>query len=66
MKLYSTAEAAQFLKMSIPALKYHIYEAKDIHPIKVGNSLAFTQEELYRFQTVRRSPGRPKKKEDKS
>ena len=67
MKLYSTVKAAEFLKMSVSALKYHIYTAQDIQPIKVGNSLAFTQEELYRFQTVRRSPGRPKStKENKS
>lgn len=65
MKLYSTQEAAKFLGLTPSALKYHIYVAQDIHPEKVGNSLIFTQEELYRFQTVRRPVGRPKSQEDK-
>ena len=63
MNLYSTREAAAYLKMSVSALKHHIHKVKDIHPIKVGNSLAFTQEELDNFQLVRRPSGRHRKKE---
>jgi hypothetical protein len=64
MNLYSTAEAAQELNMSIAALKYHIYTAKTLSGQLVGKSLVFTQDEIDRFQSVRRRPGRPKKQPD--
>lgn len=60
MKLYSTQQAAQYLGLSLSALKYHIYE-KHVEPQMIGNSLVFTQAQLDDFQKTRGSPGRPKK-----
>ena len=64
MKLYSTQQAADYLGLSLSALKYHIHVAGNLHPAKVGNSLVFTQEQLDQFQSTRRSPGRPKSQEE--
>ena len=64
MKLYSTQEAAEYLGLSLSALKYHIHTAGNLTPQKVGNSLVFTQEQLDQFQATRRGPGRPKTKEE--
>ncbi len=63
MKLYSTKEAAEYLELGVSAIKYHIHVAKNLHPLKVGNSLVFTQEQLDEFKANRRSPGRPRNEE---
>lgn len=60
---YSTTEAAEYLGLSLAALKYHIHIAKNITGHLVGNSLVFTQEELDRFQANKRPQGRPRKDE---
>jgi len=60
MKLYSTKEAARYLKLTESGLKYHIYEGH-IKPQKVGHSLVFTQEQLDEFNEARRPQGRPRK-----
>lgn len=62
MKLYSTKEAAAYLGLSASGVKHYVYVAKKLKPIKVGNSLAFTQEQLDML-TNRRKPGRPRKEQ---
>ena len=65
MKLYGTEKAAEYLGMSLAALKYHIYVAHNISPHqKIGKALVFTQEQLNEFQSTRRGPGRPPKQEE--
>lgn len=62
MKLYDTKQAAEYLGLSIPGLKYHVHVAHNIIPQKLGRTLVYTQEQLDQFQATRRSPGRPRKK----
>jgi len=63
MKLYSTKAAAQYIRISLSAMKYHVHTAKNIVPLKVGNSLVFTQEQLDEFKANRRPQGRPRKEQ---
>lgn len=66
MQLYSTKKAAEYLRLSVAAIKYHIHVAGNLTPdAKIGHSLVFTQATLDRFQENRRSPGRPKKEASK-
>jgi hypothetical protein len=58
--LLSTAEAADYLGLGVPAIKYHIYQG-NIEPQRIGNSLVFTQAQLDLFKATRRKPGRPRK-----
>ena len=62
MTLYSTAQAAKYLGLSVAALKYHIYNG-NIKPQRIGNSLVFTQAQLDEFQANRRPQGRPRKEQ---
>ena len=66
MKLYSTAEAAAYLGLSVPAVKHHVYAAGTLKPEKVGHSLVFTKAMLDEFNEGRRGPGRPRKEEPQS
>lgn len=59
MKLYSTAEAASHLGLSLDAVKYHL-KHKHLTGQKVGHSLVFTERELDRFRRDRRPVGRPR------
>jgi hypothetical protein len=59
--LFSTTEAAKYLGLKIPAMKYHIFVAKNLTGQKLGNSLVFTKDQLDQFKLVRRPQGRPKK-----
>ena len=63
MTLYSTADAAEYLEMTVAAVKYHIHIAHNLAPQKVGRTLVFTQEQLDLFKSTKRGPGRPTKKE---
>ena len=63
--LFSTRGAAKYLGLSAPAIRYHVYKSKRLHPEKIGGSLVFTQKELDRFQATKRPPGRPRKGEPK-
>jgi len=63
--LYSTTDAAEYLNLSVAAIKYHIYVGRNIKPSLVGHSLVFTKEQLDQFQDNRRPPGRPRKQGDK-
>lgn len=62
MKLYSTKDAAEYLDLSLPAVKYHIREG-NLKGQKVAKTLVFTQEELNTFKTTKRPPGRPRKEQ---
>lgn len=59
--IYSTQDAADYLGLGVPALKYHIYTSKNIRGQLVGHTLMFVREELDRFLSVRRGPGRLRK-----
>jgi len=61
VKLYSTKEAAAYLNLSVSGVKHYVYIAKKLKPIKKGNSLVFTQEQLDILS--RRKPGRPRKEQ---
>jgi hypothetical protein len=63
MKLYSTQEAADYVGLSLQAMKYHVYIAKNITGQLVGNSRVFTQDELDQFKAEKRPQGRPTKQE---
>lgn len=60
--LFSTIDAAKYIEISLPALKYHIKEG-NIKPVLVGNSLVFTKVQLDEFIKIRRAPGRPRKEQ---
>ena len=59
-QFFSTKEAAEYLKLSVSSIRYHLYHAKDLQGEPFGNSLMFTKETLDHFQVNKRSPGRPK------
>lgn len=61
---FSTREAAKYLGISFNTMKYHIHYGKNIEGQKVGSSLLFTREQLDKFKTRQRPPGRPKKLQD--
>lgn len=61
--LFSTAQAADYLGLSLSAIKYHVHKAGNLIPQRIGNSLVFTQEQLDHFKATRRRPGRPKRTE---
>ena len=65
MELYGTAEAAEYVGLSVAGFKYHLYVAEDLHPHrKIGRNLVFIREQLDRFQQARRGPGRPREETD--
>lgn len=58
-KLYSTRLAAEYLGISLAAMKQHIIRG-NIAPELVGDRRVFRQEQLDEFKNNRRSPGRPR------
>lgn len=62
--LFSTEEAAEHLGLTLAAMKYHTFVAKNITGQLVGNSLVFTKEQLDHFNQNKRPPGRPKGKKN--
>ena len=64
MKLFSTIEAAEYLGKSVSTVRHHVYYSKRLHPLRIGGTLVFTQEELDRFK--REHPGRPGRKRKES
>lgn len=66
LQIFSTVEAAEYLGVSVPTVKYHLYVAKDLEPdTELGGRLVFTKATLDHFnEHVRREPGRPGKNED--
>ncbi len=59
-QVFSTKEAAEYLKLSVASIKYHLYHARDLRGEPFGNSLMFTKETLDQFKINKRPPGRPK------
>lgn len=60
--LYSTAEAAAFLGLTLSGIRYHVFVIKDLLPTrKVGNALLFSQDTLEQFTRSKKKAGRPKK-----
>jgi excisionase family DNA binding protein len=62
MKLFSTAEAAEYLGLSVVTVRYHI-DHGNLTPTKVGHSLVFTQAQLDDFNASKRPAHRPRKEE---
>lgn len=60
MKLHSTKEAAEYLGLSVPAIKYHIKKGH-LKGQLVAKTLVFTQDELDKFKSTKRPQGRPRK-----
>jgi hypothetical protein len=59
--LFSTAEAARYLGLSLATVKYHIHTMGNLKPdAKVGPALVFRRTTLDRFLKEKRGPGRPK------
>jgi DNA-binding CsgD family transcriptional regulator len=57
-KLYSTAEAAEYLGIHLETLKYHIYDQKHIEPdYTIGRDLAFLQSTLDDFKAKHQAKG---------
>jgi hypothetical protein len=60
--LFSTAEAAAYLGLSLATVKYHVHVMENLKPdAKVGPTLVFRRQTLDRFLKEKRGPGRPKK-----
>jgi hypothetical protein len=57
-RLFSTAEAAEYLGIHLETFKYHIYRMKHIEPdYVVGRELAFLQETLDQFRAKHQAKG---------
>ena len=62
-ELCSTEEAAEYLGMTVAAVKYHVHVAHNLNPMRIGRSLVYTREQLDRFKESKRPQGRPTKEE---
>ncbi len=60
-QFFSTNEAAEYLDLAVPTVKYHLYRSKRLNGQMIGNSLMFTRDQLDEFKVVRRPVGRPQK-----
>lgn len=58
-QIYSVAEAAEYLGLSVPAVKHHVYNTGTLVGTLKGNSRVFTKAELDAWSAQRRGPGRP-------
>lgn len=63
-QVFSTKEAAEYLKLSIASIRYHLYHTKDLKGEPFGNSLMFTKETLDQFKINKRPYRRPKQSPD--
>lgn len=43
---YTVREAADILGISVPKLRWHIYQRRDVTPAKQGSMLFFTEEHI--------------------
>ena len=59
--VFDVSGAAQYVGLSVPSIKYHLYRAHDLSGHQIGNTLLFTRSELDHFLTRKQSPGRPRK-----
>lgn len=62
-ELYTTAQAAEYLDLSISTVKYHVYQG-NLKPEKPGHDLIFTKAMLDEFKQNKRGPGRPRKRKE--
>jgi len=58
-QLFSVAEAAEHIGMSLAAMKQHVYTRENLYAELVGNDRVILLDELERFNSNRRSRGRP-------
>lgn len=63
---YKIRDLMRLLHLSKRGIQKHLYVIKDLHPTSIDDSdergtLLFSQEEVERFISVRRKPGRPRK-----
>ena len=66
-RLFSTAEAANYLGLKVETVKYHLYQSGHLKAdIVLGRTLGFYQSTLDRFKATVPLPGRPRKTEPKS
>lgn len=56
--LYSTEQAADFLGLAVPTVKYHVKKGT-LTPVVVAGRWVFTEEELERFKSTPRPKGNP-------
>ena len=63
-QFFSTSEAAEYLDLSIPTIKYHLYRSKKLSAQMFGNSLMFARDQLDKFKATPRPVGRPKRIKD--
>ena len=60
--IFGTVQAAEYLGISFPTLKYHIYYSKQLVPDqRIGGRLIFEKGTLDEFARTRRKAGRPKR-----
>ncbi len=64
-EVYTTAQGARLLGVSVATLRHHIYNTKKLAAdFRAGNALFFKEETLRSFDEIRsqrRSPRKPKK-----
>ena len=62
-RLFSTAEAAEYLGLKVETVKYHLYQSGHLKAdIVLGRTLGFYQSTLDQFKATVPPPGRPRKK----
>lgn len=57
----TTAEAAAYLRVSVPTIKKHVYNTKRLIGTLKGHTLLFRRAELDRFRDTPSKQGRPRK-----
>ena len=61
-KLFSTAEAAEYLRLKVETVKYHLYQSGYLEAdIVLGRTLGFDQSTLDAFKDRVPPPGRRRK-----
>ena len=57
--VYDMKGAARYCGLSLGAIRQHYFKTGDLHGIKKGHAIIFTQQQLDAFLAVKRKPGRP-------
>ena len=61
-RLFSTAEAAEYLGLKVETVKYHLYQSGHLKAdVVLGRTLGFYQSTLDAFRESVPRPGRPRK-----
>jgi excisionase family DNA binding protein len=54
LQVFSTREAAKYLRVSVPTIKHHVYKTRRLVPDgRIGQNLLFNKETLDRFNADR-------------